>query len=285
LVRRCLALFAAALLAAWAAAVCAQADPKRGEYIARAAGCAGCHTDSAPGSAPYAGGRAIETPFGTFYGPNITPDPQHGIGRWTAADFRRALHDGERADGANLFPVFPYPSFTRMTDSDVSDLWAYLRTLAPSARENRAHRIKWPFRARVLLSAWNWLFFAPNRFAPEPAASPQVNRGAYIVTALGHCGECHTPRNFLGGPKNGRALAGGKLPEGRTPNLTPTRLKRWSDAQLKEFLHTGVTPDGDAASDLMDEVVRNGTSKLAAEDLSALVAYLRALAPLPDEPK
>jgi len=283
--RRRLPLVVAALLVAWAAAACAQGDPKRGEYIARAAGCAGCHTDSAPGSAPYAGGRAIDTPFGTFYGPNITPDRQHGIGSWTVADFRRALHDGERRDGENLFPVFPYTSFTRMTDADAGDLWAYLRTLAPSPRENRTHRIKWAFRWRILISAWKWFFFTPGRFAPDPAASALVNRGAYIVAALGHCGECHTPRNLLGGPKKGRALAGGKLPEGRTPNLTPTRLKRWNDRQLEEFLRTGVTPDGDAASDLMDEVVRNDTSKLTAEDLSALVAYLRTLAPLPDEPK
>jgi mono/diheme cytochrome c family protein len=172
-----------------------------------------------------------------------------------------------------------------MVDADVDDLWAYLRTLAPAARENRPHRIKWPFRWRLPLTAWKWLFFEPGSFVPSPAANARVNRGAYLVTALGHCGECHTPRNFLGGPKKGRALAGGKLPEGRTPNLTPTRLKRWNDAQLEEFLRTGVTPDGDAASDLMDEVVRSDTSRLTAEDLSAIVAYLRALPPLPDEPK
>lgn len=283
--RRVLPILAAAFLVTWGGAACAQGDPKRGGYVATAAGCAACHTDGAPGSTPYAGGRAIDTPFGTFYGPNITPDPQHGIGKWTLADFRRALHEGTRPDGANFFPVFPYPSFTRMTDADVADLWAYLRALAPSPRESRVHQIKWPFRWRAAISAWKWLFFTPGRFTPAPAASAQVNRGAYLVTALGHCGECHTPRNFLGGLKNGRALTGAKLPEGRTPNLTPTRLKRWNDRQLEEFLRTGVTPDGDAASDLMDEVVRNDTSKLTAEDLSALVAYLRTLAPLPDEPK
>lgn len=282
--RRCLKLLAAALLA-WAAAACAQGDAKRGEYIARAAGCAGCHTDSAPGAASYAGGRPIDTPFGTFYGPNITPDPRRGIGKWTLEEFRRALRRGEGPDGANLYPVFPYPSFTRMSDADVEDLWAYLRTIAPAEKENRAHRLKWFLRWRFLLGAWKWLYFTAGRFVPDPSASAQVNRGAYLVAALGHCGECHTPRNFLGAPKKGRALAGGRLPEGRTPNLTPTRLKRWNDAQLKEFLRTGVTPDGDAASDLMDEVVRNGTSKLTAQDLSALVAYLRRLAPLPDEPK
>lgn len=282
---RSLPLLAAALLGGWVALACAQGDPKRGEYIAKAAGCAACHTDNAPGSVPYAGGRAIDTPFGTFYGPNITPHPERGIGKWTEADFRRALRLGEGPDGANFFPVFPYTSFTRMTDADVGDLWAYLRTLAPSARENREHRIKWPFRWRFPVTFWKRLFFRPGAFVADPAASAQLNRGAYLVSALGHCGECHTPRNFLGGPKAGRTLAGGKLPEGRTPNLTPTRLKRWNDAQLKEFLRTGVTPDGDVASDLMDEVVRNDTSKLTAEDLSAIVAYLRALAPLPDEPK
>lgn len=283
--RRSLPVLAAAVLVAWSALACAQGDPKRGEYIARAAGCAACHTDSAPGSVPYAGGRAIDTPFGTFYGPNITPHPQDGIGKWTQADFRRALHSGERPDGANFYPVFPYSSFTAMADADIADLWAYLRTLAPAAKASRAHQLKWPFRLRLLITGWKWLFFTPGRFTPDGAASAQVNRGAYLVKALGHCGECHTPRNLLGGPKKGRTLAGGKLPEGRTPNLTPTRLKRWNDQQLKEFLRTGITPDGDAAADLMDEVVRNGTSQLTSEDLSALVAYLRALAPLPDEPK
>jgi mono/diheme cytochrome c family protein len=282
---RRLRILAAAVLAVVSAAASAQGDPKRGEYVAQAAGCAACHTDSAAGGAPYAGGRAIDTPFGTFYGPNITPQPQDGIGKWTEADFRRALRLGERPDGADFFPVFPYPSFSRMADADIRDLWAYLRALPPVARPNREHQVKWPFRWRLLISAWKWLFFTPGPFVPDAAAGAQVNRGAYLVTALGHCGECHTPRNFLGGPKKRRALAGGKLPEGRTPNLTPTRLKRWSDRQLKEFLRTGVTPDGDAASDLMDEVIRNDTSKLTAEDLSALVAYLRALTPLPDEPK
>jgi mono/diheme cytochrome c family protein len=227
----------------------------------------------------------LDTPFGKFYGPNITPDPTHGLGRWSETDFRRALRQGEAPGGAHYYPAFPFPSFTGMTDTDVSDLWAYLRRLPSSNRANRVHELRFPFGWRFLVVVWKWLFFAPQPFVASAQASAQVNRGAYLVNVLGHCGECHTPRNFLGGLKRDRWLAGGVLPEGRVPNLTPARLKKLNDAQLKEFLRSGATPEGDAPSDTMYEVIRNTTSQLTPEDVSALIAYLRSLPPLSEEPK
>lgn len=253
--------------------------------MAKAAGCVGCHTDTRKDATPFAGGRALKTPFGTFYGPNITPHPEAGIGRWSEADFVRALREGLRPDGAHFYPAFPYPSFTRMTDADLRDLWAYLRTLPPSAQPSRPHELGLLYRGRFLLGVWKALFFTPGPFAPDPKQSPVVNRGAYLVQALGHCGECHTPRNLLGGPKKGRFLAGGTIESHRAPNLTPTRLKKWSDGELADVLTSGLLPDGDVLGETMGEVVRNTTSQLTKDDLAALIAYLRSLPPLPDEPK
>jgi mono/diheme cytochrome c family protein len=264
----------------------AQGDAKRGQYLAKAGGCVGCHTEDKQGAAPFAGGRALKTPFGTFYGPNITPDPNAGVGRWSEADFIQAMRHGLRPDGANYFPAFPYPSFTKIADADLRDLWAYLRSLAPSARASQPHDLRFPFGWRWPLWIWKWLFFTPGPFEPDPARNGILNRGAYLAAALGHCGECHTPRNFLGGPKRSRYLAGGKLPDGGSvPNLTPTRLKKWGDKDLKDFLQSGQTPDGDIVAEAMGEVIRNTTSQLTPPDLEALLAYLRVLAPLPDEKK
>jgi len=269
----------------WVVSAWASGDAKRGEYLAKAAGCVGCHTASEK-DAPFAGGRALDTAFGRFFGPNITPHPQAGIGRWTEADFIRAMRHGHRPDGTSYFPAFPYPSFTKITDNDLRDLWAFLRALPPSSRPSQEHNLRFPFGWRFLVTFWKWLYFTPGQFANAPGVSEVVNRGAYLVQALGHCGECHTPRNFLGGPIRSRFLAGGKGPEGkRVPNLTPTRLKRWSDEDLKEFLLTGITPDGKAAGGVMDEVIRNTTSQLTPGDRAALIAYLRSLPPLPEEPR
>jgi len=278
-------LLLASLCATWRVAVAA--DPKRGEYLVRAGGCLGCHTAEGKGATPFAGGRPLKTPFGTFYGPNITPHPQAGIGRWTEADFINAMRQGRRPDGANYFPAFPYPSFTKIADSDLSDLWAYLRTLPPNSRANQPHNLRFPYGWRFLVTFWKWLFFTPGAFAPAPGTSPTVNRGAYLAQALGHCGECHTPRNFLGGPVSRRFLAGGDTgPDGRSaPNLTPASLGTWSDANLRELLVNGMTPDDDTVSESMAEVVRNTTSQLTPGDLAALIAYLRALQPIADGPK
>jgi mono/diheme cytochrome c family protein len=274
------------LLAAFAGNTLAQGDAKRGQYLAKAGGCIGCHTEEKQGAVPFAGGRALKTPFGTFYGPNITPDQKAGIGRWSEADFLKAMRLGMRPDGAHYFPAFPYPSFTKIVDPDLKDLWTYLRSLPPSARPSEPHNLRFPFGFRFLLWGWKWLFFKPGPFAPEPSRSPSLNRGAYLVDALGHCGECHTPRNFLGGPKKGRYLAGGKLPDaGYAPNLTPTRLKKLGDKDLKDFLQSGQTPDGDVVAETMGEVIRNTTSQLTSPDLDALIADLRSRPPWPEEPK
>ena len=264
----------------------AQGDPKRGEYLAKAAGCVGCHTEEKQGAVPFAGGRALKTPFGTFYGPNITPHPEAGIGRWTEADFIRAVREGLRPDGAHYFPAFPYPSYTKISEADLRDLWAYLRALPPNPRASQPHDLGFPYGFRPLVAGWKWMFFKPGPYAGDPKLSPALNRGAYLAQALGHCGECHTPRNALGGPKSDRHLAGGKGPDGKNvPNLTPTRLKKWDDTELKNFLVAGLTPDGDVPAEAMGEVIQNTTSQLTPADLAALMAYLRSLPPLPEEPK
>jgi mono/diheme cytochrome c family protein len=260
-------------------------DAKRGEYLSKAAGCLGCHTEEKKDAPAYAGGRALKTPFGTFYGPNITPHKEAGIGAWSEADFVRAVREGRRPDGANLFPAFPYPSFTKMSDADLRDLWAYLRSLPANATPSRPHELGLFFRWRFFITIWKWLFFTPGAFVADAAKSDVLNRGAYLVQALGHCGECHTPRNLFGGAKKDRFLAGAKLGETAVPNITPTRLKKVSDSELKEVLQTGMTSDGDVLAESMGEVVRNTTSQLSVPDLDAMVAYLRSLPALPDAPK
>ena|SRR6516162_4847131 len=167
----------------------------RGEYLVRAGGCFSCHT--AARGPKLAGGRALATPFGTFYSPNITPDPETGIGRWTDAQFLRALREGVRPDGANYFPVFPYPSFTGITDRDALAIKAYLFSLPGVQQQNRPHDVSIPFSWRFLQTGWKLLFFTLGPFQPIPDRSAAYNRGAYLVSALAHCGECHTPRNFL----------------------------------------------------------------------------------------
>jgi len=272
-------LLGAMLESAWA-----QGDAKQGYYLVKAGGCLGCHTEEKKDAVPFAGGRALKTPFGVFFGPNITPHRQAGIGNWTEADFFRAMRYGRRPDGAHYFPAFPYPSFTKIVDRDLSDLWAYLRSLPPNQRANQPHDLRFPFGWRLPVAIWKLLFFTPGPRADVPGLTPVVRRGAYLVQALGHCGECHTPRNFLGGPQRNRFLAGGKGPDGKDiPNLTPTGLKKWSDGELKDFLLYGLTPDGDVPSETMGEVIRNSTSQLTPGDLAALIAYLRSLPPLPDE--
>ncbi len=265
----------------------AQGDAKRGEYISKTAGCLGCHTEEKKGAVAYAGGRALKTPFGTFYGPNITPHPQAGIGKWTEADFIQALRHGKRPDGANYFPAFPYPSLTAMTDADMRDLWAYMRALPANAQPSRSHDVGFPYNLRFAVSFWKWLYFTPGAFTPDPKAGEIINRGAYLTNALGHCGECHTPRNAMGGSRKERFLAGGKGPEGKgIPNLTPTNLKKkWGDKELADFLSAGITPDGDVPAAAMGEVITNTTGQLTPADLAAMIAYLRSLPSIEDEKK
>ncbi len=268
-----------------AQALAQSGDAARGLYLSKAAGCVGCHTAEIPGSIAFAGGRALDTPFGRFYGPNITPHKGTGLGAWSEADFKRALRKGERPDGAHYFPAFPYASFTGMSDADIADLWAFIRGLPPANKANKEHELKFPFGWRFLVTFWKWMFFNPGLQTPLARATPEVQRGAYIVRALAHCGECHTPRNVLGGTKSDKSFAGAKLPEGWVPNLTPTRLKKWSDADLVNYLRTGGTPEGDIAADTMNEVITNTTSKLTPADLAAVIAYLRTLPALPEVKK
>lgn len=277
-------------LMSWPTAALAQGDVQRGLYLSKAAGCVGCHTQQTKDpkeAVPYAGGRALKTPFGTFYGPNITPHPAAGIGKWSEADFIRAMREGRRPDGAHYFPAFPYPSFTGITDADLRDLWAYLRSLPPSARASQEHELGILYRWRFLVGFWKWLYFNPGPMTPDPKRTPALNRGDYLVNALGHCGECHTPRNFMGGMKRDRHLAGTEQgPEGKSvSNITPARLKKWSDAEIRDFLQTGMTSDGDVTSETMGEVVTNTTSQLVAADMAALIAYLRSIPPVESEKK
>jgi len=255
----------------------------RGEYLVRAGGCFSCHT--APGGEPRAGGRALATPFGTFYSPNITPDPETGIGRWTDAQFLRALREGVRPDGANYFPVFPYPSFTGITDNDALAIKAYLISRPPVRQVNRPHDVAFPFSWRFLQSGWKWLFFTPGPFQPAPQRPAAYNRGAYLVTALAHCGECHTPRNFLGAVRTGQRLSGtADGPDGQlVPNITPdpgTGIGKWEKDDVVELLKTGTTPEQSKVKGAMREVIQDGLKYLSDADLEAIADYLFAQPPI-----
>lgn len=261
----------------------------RGAYLFRAAGCAGCHTNVAAGGQPLAGGRSLATPFGTFYGPNITPDPEHGIGRWTRADFRRALRDGLAPDGSPYYPAFPYTSFTRLVDADIDDLWSFIRSVPAVNNRNRSHDLKFPFSFRFLVWLWRWLFFDPGPFAPARLGDDSLKRGAYLVQAAGHCGECHSPRGMLGQIDRGRELAGNpKGPEGKpVPNITSHEadgIGKWSVDDLDTYLSLGMTPTGDFAGDAMAEVVRASTQYLSVDDRQALARYLKSVPARPKVP-
>ncbi len=258
---------------------------ERGAYIFHAAGCKACHTDTKKKGPPLAGGRAIRTPFGTFYGPNITPDPLTGIGEWSDGDFIRALRSGVSPDGDHYYPVFPYTSFTKMTDRDMLDLKAYIFSLPPVRKRNRPHEVEFPFRFRVLLGLWKALHFTPGPFAPDRAKSAALNRGAYLAEALVHCGECHTPRTMTGGLDSAKWMAGtDDGPDGETvPNITPdaaTGIGEWDLDDIEFMLETGIRADADMVGSLMAEVVENGTSRLTAADRRAIALYLKSLAPI-----
>jgi mono/diheme cytochrome c family protein len=277
----------AALCLITAAAPGTAADDRlivRGAYLADAADCVACHTDGGHNGPPYAGGRALATPFGTFYSPNITPDPETGIGRWSEAQFRRALRDGVRPDGKNYFPVFPYPSFTGITDDDIRAIWAYLRSLPVVRRADRPHDVGFPVSWRFLQDGWKLLFFTPGPFQPAPDRGAAWNRGAYLVTALAHCGECHTPRNWFGASETGRFLAGtADGPDGKpVPNITPDRdtgIGNWSEADIVGLLTDGHTPEFDFVGGAMADIVKS-TSRLTADDRRAIAVFLRSVPPV-----
>ena len=257
----------------------------RGEYLFHAAGCLSCHTDFKGGGKPLAGGRPLKTPFGTFYSPNITPDKPTGIGSWTDRQFLAAIKHGIRADGAQLFPVLPFTSYTRMTDQDAKAIKAYLFSLPPVSQANRQHQISPPFSWRFLQAGWKWLFFKPGDFQPDPRQSAAWNRGAYMVTALAHCGECHTPRNWFGALDNSMPLAGtADGPEGEVaPNITPdkdTGIGGWSQDDLVTLLKTGNKPDFDNVQGVMKEAIVHGLKDLTDADLKAIATYVLAQPPI-----
>ncbi|ROR35193.1 c-type cytochrome [Inmirania thermothiophila] len=255
----------------------------RGAYLVRAAGCKACHT--AEGGPAFAGGRALETPFGTFHTPNITPDPETGIGRWSDRDFVRALREGLAPDGSHYYPAFPYTSYTGIRDEDLLAIKAYLFSLPPVRRPNRPHALPFPVSQRWLLGPWKRLFFEPGPLVDDPSRPAWWNRGRYLVRALGHCGECHSPRNLAGAMDEDRFLAGNPDgPEGEVvPNITPDRetgIGRWRVGDLVEVLRSGMLPDGDFVGGAMGEVIDEGTSHLTDADLEAIARYLLSLPPI-----
>jgi len=289
--RRSSSIGAAFLLAALLAVVAPSADAApdtaavtRGAYIFAAADCVGCHTDVKNHGKRLAGGRALATPFGVFYTPNITPDKETGIGKWSLDDFRRALREGISNHGAYYFPVFPYTSFSGMTDQDIGDLWAYLQTQEPVAQKSKPHDVGPPFAWRFLQVGWRALFFTPGPLPPVAGQDVVWNRGYYLANAVAHCGECHTPRNFLGGLEKSRAYSGN--PQGpddqKAPNITSdpqTGIGKWSIADIVEVLKTGQLPDFDFVGSGMGEVV-DGTAKLTDADRNAIAVYVKSLPPI-----
>ena len=252
-----------------------------------AAGCSSCHAvPGQPDRLKLGGGLAIPSPFGTFYAPNISPDPVDGIGRWTEADFVTALVKGTSPSGTHYFPAFPYTSYQHAKVDDVRDLFAYLKTLAAVPGKVRDHDVPFPFNIRRNIGIWKWLFMDGQPFKPDTARSGGWNRGAYLVGSLGHCAECHSPRNFLGGIITAQRFAGGPNPEGEgwVPNITQRGLGEWSVNDVAYFLETGELPDGDSAGGAMARVIRN-TSQLPAEDRAAMAEYLKSLPPVDGPPR
>jgi mono/diheme cytochrome c family protein len=292
-----LALYAAGSVGAAAQTSDANArkpDLKNGRYMYFAGGCGSCH--AAPASAKCdepastddlqpVGGRCLKTEFGTFHVPNITPDRETGIGGWSETDFIRAMKEGTSPDGYNYYPAFPYSSYQRMTRPDLVDLWAFLQTLDPISSTTADHELSFPYNIRKGLTVWKALYLDGESFTPDPAKSARLNRGAYLVEGPGHCGECHSPRNSLGGIIQSQAFAGAHNPEGKgkIPNITPSQdgLGDWSTDDITYLLETGNTPDFDVIGGVMAPVQEN-MAKLKPEDRSAIAAYLKSLPPLAD---
>ena len=269
-----------------------EADPGRGEYVFHAAGCNTCHAaEDAEGDEKLllGGGHPLETPFGTFYAPNISPHPD-GIGGWSDVDFVNAVMRGVSPGGEHYYPAFPYASYQRMTVEDVLDLKAFIDTLPPVAGRAPEHDLPLLFRLRRGIGIWKRRYLDERPFMPGPAADAQVSRGAYLVTGPGHCGECHTPRDLLGGPIQERAFSGGASPEAdagnRVPNITPhpDGIADWSVDDIKAALRTGLLPDFETFGGAMADVQEN-MAKLTEEDREAIALYLKSLPPIPDAPE
>ncbi|MEO8629113.1 MAG: cytochrome c [Betaproteobacteria bacterium] len=250
----------------------------RGEYLVRAGDCIACHTLG--GGEPYAGGVAMQTPFGTLFAPNITPDAQTGIGRWTAADFWQALHQGRGKDGVLLYPAFPYTNYTKVTRADADDMFAYMQTIKPVNKPSRPHEMGFPYNQRKLLVGWRALYFRMGEFAGDPTQTEEWNRGAYLVTGLGHCDACHSARNVLGAVANDNATAGGLIPiqNWYAPSLNSDRetgLGDWDIAEVVDLLKTGVSARG-AVFGPMATVVHDSLQYLTVADIRAMAVYLKS---------
>jgi mono/diheme cytochrome c family protein len=256
----------------------------RGKYLAEAADCAACH--SAPGGAPFAGGLPMQTGFGTIYATNVTPDPDHGLGRWSAEDFWRALHDGVRRDGQQLYPAMPYTSYRGMTRADADAIYAYIMQLRPMKVANRRTELKFPFNIRLGMLGWNLLFLHNSLPAVSAGSSPAWQRGRYLVNVLGHCGECHTPRGIVGEMELSRSLTGFALGRVAAPDITPAGLasRGWTAAGLRAYLGRGLARQGSAFSD-MHPVIMLSTRNLTAVDLAAVATYLLGDNPPPPAPQ
>jgi mono/diheme cytochrome c family protein len=258
----------------------------RGEYLVRAGSCHGCHTDR--GGVAYAGGRAIETPFGIVHSTNLTPDPATGLGGWSAGDFWRAMHHGRSRDGRLLYPVFPYPNYTRLSRADSDAMFAYLQSLAPVAQPAKAHALRFPFGTQPALAVWRALFFRPASFEADASRSAQWNRGAYLVETLGHCNACHSRRNVFGATAGPLDLAGGLIPiqNWYAPSLNAKEeasVADWPAADVIALLKDGVSARGSVQGP-MAEVVLGSTQFLSAADLAAMTAFLQSLPPGPPTP-
>jgi mono/diheme cytochrome c family protein len=261
------------------------ADLVNGETMFNAGGCASCHATPKQGDQKrLGGGLALATAFGTFKAPNISPDATHGIGAWSEEIFVNAMLRGIGRDGEHLYPAFPYTSYQRMALDDVRDLYAFMKTLPADSRPSEPHQLPFPFSLRRGLGLWKLLYLDGRPFMPDPAGSPEVNRGAYLVEGPGHCAECHSPRDALGGVIAARRFAGGMDAEGKgwVPNITPHTegIASWSAKDIAYLLQSGLTPESDSVGSTMADVVRN-TAKLSDADRGAIAAYLKTLRPVP----
>lgn len=254
-----------------------------GENIFWAGGCASCHAaPKAKGEEKLklGGGVELKTPFGTFVAPNISPDPVHGIGAWSVGDFANAMKRGVSPEGEHFYPAFPYASYSRVSDADLVNLFAFIKTLPAVDQSAPDHKLSFPFNIRRGLGLWKLLYLDPSFVVDVSADNQQLLRGRYLVEGLAHCGECHTPRNLIGGPDRGRWLAGGQSAEGneKIPNITPHKdgLGAWSAKDIENSLETGFTPEFDSFGSSMADVQSN-MAKLAAEDRAAIAAYLKQI--------
>ena len=276
--RHCIALLMASLALVGQAAFADDSLVSKGEYLTRAADCEACHTTA--GGQPFAGGTPFKTPMGTLFSPNITADKDTGIGNWTDAQFLRAVHEGKGKDGENLYPAFPYTDYTALSDDDVLAIKAYLMSRPAVHNVVPANEMPFPFNQRWTLTFWNLINFSEGRFKPVTQQSDEWNRGAYLVDALGHCGQCHTPRDITMGLKSSKKFAGADLAGWKAYNISSDKqdgIGSWTDQELTRYLATGNVPGRAQAGGPMAEVISKSTRHLSDSDLKAMVTYLRTV--------